>query len=230
MMFFSQSLVVLTSLLSLSTAHFVLSDPPARGFSENQQINFPCGGQSVSKSRTKVSLEDALISIALEMGHDQAAVQVLLGLGNDPGSNFNITLVPTFRQIGLGDFCLPRVRFDEELLGVPLEDGMNATLQVVTNGDPSGGLYNVSHSVFYFFWQLVLSMLTRCWIKSAPTSHSPPPQSSPFQIYAQTVPESVPYRSPTMPRSEMRTSPRLTDRLRMEMGVVVTARHRHQRT
>lgn len=143
-MFLSQPLIVLTSLLSLSTAHFVLSDPPARGFSENEQPNFPCGGQSVSKTRTKVSLKDPQISITLEMGHDQAAVQVLMGLGNDPGSNFNITLHPTFRQIGLGDFCLPNVRLDEALLGVPLRDGMNATLQVVTNGDPSGGLYNVS--------------------------------------------------------------------------------------
>lgn len=165
-MFLSQAFVVLSSLLSFSTAHFVLSDPPARGFSENQQVNFPCGGQSVSKSRTKVSLEDAQISIALEMGHDQAAVQVLLGLGNDPGSNFNITLVPTFRQIGLGDFCLPRVRFDEDLLGVPLEDGMNATLQIVTNGDPSGGLYNVSqglcsHRRLYFLCSRVVGPTVR---------------------------------------------------------------------
>ncbi|WEW61407.1 hypothetical protein PRK78_006897 [Emydomyces testavorans] len=147
-MYLSQSLIAFTSLISFSTAHFLLNAPPPRGFSEDQQVNFPCGGQSVSNSRTKVSLKDPQLSVALDMGHDQAAVQVLLGLGNDPGSNFNITLVPTFRQVGLGSFCLPRVSLDGKLLGVALQDGMNATLQVVTNGDPKGGLYNCADLTF----------------------------------------------------------------------------------
>ncbi|EEP81153.1 hypothetical protein UREG_05995 [Uncinocarpus reesii 1704] len=147
-MHFPRRILALSSLFSLSAAHFVLVEPTPRGFSEDELSNFPCGGQSVSDSRTKVSLNDPKISIALEMGHDQTAVQVLLGLGNDPGSNFNITLVPTFRQTGLGDFCLPEVSLQEQLMGVGLEDGMNATLQVVTNGDPTGGLYNCADITF----------------------------------------------------------------------------------
>ncbi|KMU75317.1 hypothetical protein CISG_04736 [Coccidioides immitis RMSCC 3703] len=87
-----------SSLISLSTAHFRLVDPPPRGFSEDMLTRFPCGGQSMSKSRTSVSLTDLEMPIALEMGHDQTAVQVLLALGSHPGSNFNITLVPTVMQ------------------------------------------------------------------------------------------------------------------------------------
>jgi hypothetical protein len=77
------------------------------------------------------------------MGHDETAVEVLLALGNDPSTNFNITLRPTFRIEGLGEFCLPHVVFDESVLGTNITDGMNATLQVQSNGDPSGGLYAV---------------------------------------------------------------------------------------
>jgi len=75
------------------------------------------------------------------MGHDQAAVQVLLGLGTDPGSNFNITLLPTLQELGIGKFCLGAVTPPN---GMNISEGMNATIQVVTNGDPTGGLYNVS--------------------------------------------------------------------------------------
>lgn len=85
------------------------------------------------------------------MGHDQAAFQVLLGLGNDVGENFNITLIPTVRQKGLGKFCLPDVSLDEDAIGVKVREGMNATLQVVTSGDPNGGLYQVFFTPFLSF-------------------------------------------------------------------------------
>ncbi|PGH13357.1 hypothetical protein AJ80_06351 [Polytolypa hystricis UAMH7299] len=146
-------LTSLTSLLSLSTlalAHFKLDSPKVRGYNDNDLVNFPCGGQKPSSDsdRTPISLDDPQLSIALTMGHDQSAIQVLLGLGENPGENFNITLVPTFRQTGLGAFCLPSVELSEEVLGRPLEDGLKATLQVVTNGDPTGGLYNCADLTF----------------------------------------------------------------------------------
>lgn len=129
--------------LPLATAHFQLNYPPARGFDEDKLPTFPCGGQDkVSTSRTSVSMTS--FPVALDMGHDESAVQILLGLGSDPGSNFNITLVPTFREQGLGNFCMRTVSIPTDM-GVT--DGMEATLQVVTNGDPNGGLYNVSDTV-----------------------------------------------------------------------------------
>ncbi|KAL1960490.1 hypothetical protein VTO42DRAFT_7789 [Malbranchea cinnamomea] len=136
------ALLSLSCAVSLASGHFHVEEPPPRGYDNDKVTQFPCGGQSVSDSRHAVSLENPEISLVLEMGHDQAALQVLLGLGNDPGSNYNITLVPTLREQGMGTFCLPHISLSEEVLGTQLEDGMNATVQVVTNGDPVGGLYN----------------------------------------------------------------------------------------
>ncbi|KAF3490734.1 expression library immunization antigen 1 [Arthroderma uncinatum] len=136
-------LTILPLLLPLASAHFNVEAPPTRGGNEDTQPSFPCGGPTQpSSSRTKISLDDPKVAIAMEMGHDQAAVQVLLGVGSNPGSNFNITVLPTFRQIGLGAFCLPEVKLTEEVLGFKPKEGMDATLQVLSNGDPTGGLYH----------------------------------------------------------------------------------------
>lgn len=141
------SVLPLSAFLTLSTAHFLLDYPIVRGFDEDILGTFPCGGQpKISPNRTLVSL--TAIPIALTMGHDQAVIQILLGLGNDVGDNFNIVLEPTFSQTGLGGFCLPDVPIPA---GLNITEGMNATLQVVTDGEGGGGLYNVylAPSVFW---------------------------------------------------------------------------------
>lgn len=138
------SILSLSCALSLVSAHFEVKEPPVRGTDSAKMVEFPCGGQSVSDERHAVALENPELAIVMEMGHDRAAVQVLLGLGSDPGKNYNVTLVPTVAEQGIGTFCLPRISLSEDVLGTELEDGMNATVQVVTNGHPSGGLYNVS--------------------------------------------------------------------------------------
>ena len=92
-------------LLSFATAHFLLNYPAARGFNEDDLAKFPCGGQdNPSPNRTLWPLKGG--PIQLNMQHDRVAVQVLLGLGNDVGGNFNITLMPTFQEEGFGDFCM----------------------------------------------------------------------------------------------------------------------------
>ncbi|KAL8794798.1 MAG: hypothetical protein Q9195_002626 [Heterodermia aff. obscurata] len=132
------------SLLPLTTlAHFTLDSPPSRSSDEDTMAQFPCGGQKTpSTNRTLWPLTGG--PIQLNMEHDEAAVQVLLGMGNDPGVNFNITLLPTIQEQGIGQFCLGDVLVPE---GVATE-GMNATIQVVTNGDPNGGLYNCADITF----------------------------------------------------------------------------------
>lgn len=137
------SLLSLASLVPLVAAHFKLDYPTSRGENEDTMTTFPCGGLSPSSERTKVSLSDGTLPVAVKMGHAHTAYEVLLALGNDPGTNFNITLLPTFGAQGLGSLCLPEVAFDEDVVGVKLTDGMNATLQVQSNGDPTGGLYAV---------------------------------------------------------------------------------------
>lgn len=137
-------LAILPALLPLVAAHFNVEAPPTRGGSEDTQPMFPCGGPTEpSRERVKIPLDDPKLAIAMEMGHDQAAVQVLLGLGSNPGSNFNISVVKTFRQVGLGAFCLPEVSLSEDVVGFKPKDGMEATIQVLSNGDPKGGLFHV---------------------------------------------------------------------------------------
>lgn len=137
----TSTFLFLTTLLSssITTAHFLLDWPPSRPFDEDTLGTFPCGGQSApSPNRTAISLTS--LPIALTMGHDRTVIQILLGLGNTVGDSFNIVLEPTFAQVGLGSFCLPDVPLPADL---KITEGMNATVQVVTDGEGGGGLYNV---------------------------------------------------------------------------------------
>lgn len=153
-MYLPAFLSLLLALPLPASAHFKLLWPPARGFDEDTLPQGPCGGMNkVSPTRTRISPTG--FPLHLLMGHDESAVEVLVGLGNDVGSNFNITVVRTFREEGLGDFCLDTV----DVVGIDgLDasslDGQNATLQVITNGDgePAGGLYNVRPSYRIVHW------------------------------------------------------------------------------
>lgn len=132
-------------LAPLAAAHFKLDFPPARGFDEETLPTFPCGGQNtVSSNRTQWPLTGG--SIALTMGHIQTNIAVFIGIGNDVGSGFNTVVRQTFGEQGLGAFCM--TGFDVTGLGLNITDGTNATIQVVTNGDPNGGLYNCADITF----------------------------------------------------------------------------------
>ncbi|KAF2499437.1 hypothetical protein BU16DRAFT_523918 [Lophium mytilinum] len=129
--------LALLALLPITSAHFLLTWPPARGFDDDKAVNFPCGGfDTVSKTRTSWPAVGA--PIQLDMHHTQTDVMVLLSLGSDPGVNYNIILRPTFEEEGLGNFCMGQVSLPE---GVNFTEGQEATIQVVSNGDPDGGLY-----------------------------------------------------------------------------------------
>jgi hypothetical protein len=132
----------LLSLLPLTTfAHFHLVWPPTRGFSEDTIVNFPCGGfDTVLTNRTEWPLTGP-VPIQLNMEHTSVHGEVLLALGNNPGVNYNIVLKPVFLENGPENFCIGDVTLPA---GLNITAGMNATIQVSTNGDPSGGLYAVN--------------------------------------------------------------------------------------
>ncbi|KAI4256501.1 MAG: hypothetical protein L6R42_006177 [Xanthoria sp. 1 TBL-2021] len=136
-------LLTLSFLFSIISAHFTLDFPPAREANEDDQGTFPCGGAAVSNSRTAWPLAGG--SIQLTLGHARSAVQVLVALGNEPGSNFNAVLVPTVQEEGLGKFCFSGVKVPESL---GAKDGDNATIQVVTDSHATGGLYNCADITF----------------------------------------------------------------------------------
>jgi hypothetical protein len=132
--------LALLALLPVSTAHFVLTWPPNRGFDDAKAINFPCGGfDSVKTPRTDFPITGG--PIQLDMHHTQTNVEVLLSIGSDPGRNYNIVLRRTFAQEGLGNFCAGEVSIPA---GLNITSGTLATIQVVSNGDPDGGLYQAS--------------------------------------------------------------------------------------
>jgi hypothetical protein len=137
----SSFLALLSPWSLLASAHFTLDYPAARGFDEDKLGTFPCSGFDTVKDRTDWPLGGSGGEVSLTMGHDQALVQVLLGIGNDVGEAFNYVLLPTVQEQGLGKFCLSGLQLPK---GLNVTDGTNATIQVVTNGDPNGGLYNAS--------------------------------------------------------------------------------------
>ncbi|KAL4883922.1 hypothetical protein BJY04DRAFT_183510 [Aspergillus karnatakaensis] len=126
-------------LTPLASAHFALNYPSPRGSDTETMPEYPCGGLSASSNRTQISLDEPVFPVEIDLGHDQTAVQVLIGLGSNP--DYNVTLRKTFRIEGLGSFCIPEIELTEDILGTELVDGLNLTLQVVSNGHPSGGLY-----------------------------------------------------------------------------------------
>ncbi|PKY02291.1 hypothetical protein P168DRAFT_312444 [Aspergillus campestris IBT 28561] len=144
-------LLALPFLTSLVSAHFSLNYPPPRGENKDDMHTFPCGGLAQSSKRAPIAISSdgkATFPVAVTMGHAHTALEILLALGANPSDNFNITLHPTFGVMGLGSFCIPDVVVDEALLGTKVVDGMNATLQVQSNGDPAGGLYTCSDIQF----------------------------------------------------------------------------------
>lgn len=132
-------LTLLTLLIPTTTAHFVLTWPPNRGFDDTNAPKFPCGGfDSVSAQRTEWPIKGGPIQLRME--HTQTRLKVFLALGDNPGTSFNVVLKEQFAQEGLGNFCIGGLSVPQ---GVNVTDGMSATLQVVSNGDPNGGLYQV---------------------------------------------------------------------------------------
>lgn len=106
---FTSALVAFTTFTltfpRLTTAHFLLTSPPSRGFSEDTLPQFPCGGQNVvSSNRTLWPLSGG--SMALDMEDESANIEVLIGFGNDIGDGFNTVLRKTFAENGKGSFCM----------------------------------------------------------------------------------------------------------------------------
>ncbi|CAD6502739.1 BgTH12-05329 [Blumeria graminis f. sp. triticale] len=139
-----RSYLIFPAWAMLAAAHFTLEYPESRGFDEDTLDKFPCGGQNdISEIRTPYPLSNGVI--ALKMGHIKSRVQVTIALDSDPTTAFNTVLRPTFQETGLGKFCMTGISIPTSL---NVQEGMNATIQVLTSGDDDGGLYNCADIVF----------------------------------------------------------------------------------
>ncbi len=86
-------------LIALASAHFQLQYPKARGFSEDTEPNFPCGGfDTVMSDRTNFSMSGNPIQMNFE--HPQTNVAVYLAVGSNPGSAFNTVMMQQAYHLG----------------------------------------------------------------------------------------------------------------------------------
>ncbi|KAF3048001.1 hypothetical protein E8E12_005723 [Didymella heteroderae] len=122
----SKSLLAL-ALTPVAFAHFNLKYPSTRGFDEDKEPSFPCGGfDTVSSQRTDFPISGG--PIQLTMGHQQSNVGVYLAVGDNPGDGFSTVLYPQFQVSGLGNFCLGDVSIPSSL---NVTEGTKATIQVI---------------------------------------------------------------------------------------------------
>ncbi|KAB2103817.1 hypothetical protein AG0111_0g8111 [Alternaria gaisen] len=129
--------ILTLAFLPLSLAHFQLKFPAARGFTDDTEGNFPCGGfNDVQQQRTDFPIGGG--PIQLHMEHPQTNVAVYMAIGDNPGDGFSIVAQQQLQVSGLGDFCLGSVAVPA---GLNVSDGTKASIQVVTNNHEAGGLY-----------------------------------------------------------------------------------------
>lgn len=81
-------------------------------------------------------------SLSLDLHHPWTYLFINLGVGTNYPT-FNISLGPLYNETGNGTLCLPQIALPT---GLPIADGTNASIQVVTVGDRGSALYNVSPS------------------------------------------------------------------------------------
>lgn len=93
------------------------------------------------KNRTAWPLDGG--SVVFKGSHAWAYTFVNLGLGEGNTTNFNITLVEGFNQTGNGTFCFPKVTLPS---GIRVENGSEASIQVIQVNEHGSALYNVSFS------------------------------------------------------------------------------------
>jgi hypothetical protein len=142
---------LLLAVAQLATAHFGLEYPTWRaatlGSGHNySQWAYPCAGvpgNIEGGNRTDWPLTGG--SVVLDLHHDWTYVFINLGLGANV-TNFNYTLTPEFlNTTGVGSLCLPTVPLPADL---KVEDGTQASIQVITVGDSGAGLYNCADITF----------------------------------------------------------------------------------
>ncbi|KAH6666973.1 hypothetical protein B0J14DRAFT_464619, partial [Halenospora varia] len=144
----TQTLTTLLVLASTASAHFTIRYPEMRGDSfaaGASQYIFPCANvnQTAATNRTAWPLTGG--SLNLSLGHPWTYAFVNLGIGTNYPA-FNISLTDPFYNItGNGTLCLPTIKLPS---GLAIQDGANASIQVVTVNEYGASLYNCADITF----------------------------------------------------------------------------------
>ena len=130
------SILSLTVVAQLTTAHFLLNYPPTLGFIDDNEGISPCGGFPVVFNSSDVQVQVDGFPIALRSIHPEA--QWLFRATLSQQAPFNWTnLLPVVQETGLGDFCIPDFKAPAEFAG---QIGLLQVLQNAVDGE----LYQVS--------------------------------------------------------------------------------------
>ncbi|EXJ62238.1 hypothetical protein A1O7_02671 [Cladophialophora yegresii CBS 114405] len=141
MQLFTLAFLLIAQLVS---GHFELTYPNWRGDSflpPASQYMFPCANVNTTdasnNNRTLWPLDGG--SLKIEFHHSWTYVAFNLGLGSNTNT-FNISLNPMLlNETGNGTMCFPKWRLPADL---NIEDGTDASLQIITIGDSGTALYN----------------------------------------------------------------------------------------
>ncbi|KAK6544451.1 hypothetical protein TWF694_001146 [Orbilia ellipsospora] len=145
----AKTLIALTTLAVAVQAHFGIDYPPMRvdSFEDpyNQYLR-PCAGGNSTGNQTEWPLDGG--SVVLELHHPTDYIFINLGLANGSAqvTTFNVYLTPEFlNNTGNGTLCIPKLPLPA---GVEVQDGTNASIQVVTVNHGGNALYNCADIVF----------------------------------------------------------------------------------
>ncbi|KAF3928982.1 hypothetical protein ABW19_dt0203304 [Dactylella cylindrospora] len=145
-----KTIIAAATLTQAVQAHFTLNYPTWRGDSFEEPASQwirPCAGINTTtesdNNRTAWPLDGG--SLSLKLGHAFDYVFINLGIGSEV-TNFNISLTPNFyNNTGNGTLCLPKVAIPA---GIVIEDGQEASIQVVAMGRAGNSMYNCADIVF----------------------------------------------------------------------------------
>ncbi|KAK3699189.1 hypothetical protein LTR37_016550 [Vermiconidia calcicola] len=121
------------TLVSLSSAHFLLLWPPPAEFDEELQATSPCGGIMPTMDDSTADVQVDRFAISIQNTHPTAEWSFLGTLNTEPPWNFT-ELAPVVDTTGIGEFCLDRLTAPSEWAG------QSGVIQVIDKS-PDGKLY-----------------------------------------------------------------------------------------
>jgi hypothetical protein len=132
----SHTLLTLAAAATTS-AHFVLNWPPTAGFLDEEEVNGPCGGATVTVNETSPEVQVNRFAAQIQSSHPTGNWQFRATLDTEePYTWTNLSMVQTE---GPGVFCLNYLSAPEDFAGKP------GILQV-TDYSGDGTLYQVCSS------------------------------------------------------------------------------------
>lgn len=129
----SQTLLALATAATTS-AHFVLNWPPTAGFLDDEEVNGPCGGATVTVNSSSPEVQVGRFAAQIQSSHPTGNWQFRATL--DTQEPYNWTNLSMVQTEGPGIFCLNYLSAPENFAG-------NAGILQVIDYSGDGTLYQV---------------------------------------------------------------------------------------